>query len=722
MATLLLSAVGTLVGGPIGGAIGALAGRAIDTSVIGGGSRQGPRLKELTPTTSTYGEPIPRHFGRMRVPGTIIWATDLVEHAERQGGGKGRPSVTAYSYTASFAVALSSRPIAGVGRIWADGNLLRGAAGDLKAGGTLRVHTGWGDQEADPLIAAAEGANLCPAWRGIAYLVFEDLELTDFFNRIPALTVEVIADDAAFSLQDVLGEVADAAVPLPGFAGWSCEGPAADTLRLLDPLLPMDCDAGERLTIARERLQAVPIVLPEAAVSIADGDFGGRGGFSRRRDPAPSAPPGILRYYDVDRDYQPGVQRAALRTLPGQPGTIDLPAALAAGTARALAETAARRATWRLETLAWRTAELNPAVAPGAIVTLPARSGRWRVDEWEWRASGIELTLARVIPSGADAAPSAPVDPGRLNPPPDVAAPATVLTAFELPWDGAGAGDVPALFAAASATSANWRGAALYVDHGDGQLQPLGPSGRARSVIGQAETVLAPASPLLFDRGPGVTVALVDPAMDLADADCRQLALGANRALLGGELVQFARAAPLGSGRWRLTRLLRGRGGTEGAIAAHVLGEPFVLIDGPLTALDSAQVGVEPAAQIAAVGLADHNPVVASIALRGITRRPLAPVHPRVRQLVEGLELTWTRRARGAWAWTDGVDAPLHEQTERYLVTLGDPATPLAVWELAEPRLVLSAATRAALPPAALTVRQQGSYALSEPLLLHTLA
>ena len=55
--------------------------------------------------------------------------------ATTQGGGKGKPKVTTYSYTASFAVALASRPIAGIGRIWADGNLLRGAAGDLKTGG-----------------------------------------------------------------------------------------------------------------------------------------------------------------------------------------------------------------------------------------------------------------------------------------------------------------------------------------------------------------------------------------------------------------------------------------------------------------------------------------------------------------------------------------------------------------------------------------------------------
>src|SRR5690606_2653919 len=104
--------------------------------------REGARLKELPVTTSTYGMPIARHFGTMRAAGSIIWATNIAESSEKVSGGKGSPSTNAYSYSASFAVALASRPIASVGRIWADGNLLRGAGGDLKVSGQFRVYTG----------------------------------------------------------------------------------------------------------------------------------------------------------------------------------------------------------------------------------------------------------------------------------------------------------------------------------------------------------------------------------------------------------------------------------------------------------------------------------------------------------------------------------------------------------------------------------------------------
>ena len=94
MATLVFTAIGTALGGPLGGAIGGLIGNQIDRAVIGGGKREGPRLKELGVSTSTYGSPISRHHGRIRAPGTIVWSTDLVERKDTGGGGKGKPSVT----------------------------------------------------------------------------------------------------------------------------------------------------------------------------------------------------------------------------------------------------------------------------------------------------------------------------------------------------------------------------------------------------------------------------------------------------------------------------------------------------------------------------------------------------------------------------------------------------------------------------------------------------
>jgi hypothetical protein len=39
----------------------------------------------------------------------------------------------------------------------------------------------------DPKIEAVEGAGNAPAYRGLAYVVIEDLDLTPYGNRVPPL-------------------------------------------------------------------------------------------------------------------------------------------------------------------------------------------------------------------------------------------------------------------------------------------------------------------------------------------------------------------------------------------------------------------------------------------------------------------------------------------------------------------------------------------------------
>ena len=206
MATLVLGAVGSAIGASIGGgllgisaatiggAIGTMAGSVVDSWIVGSlqpdQRYEGARLDSLRVTSATEGTTIPRVFGRMRLGGNIIWATDFTEHVSTstQGGGKGGgPSVTTteYSYTASFAVALCEGPITGIGRIWADGELLDTSTV------TWRWYPGDEAQAADPFIAAKMGAEGAPAYRGTAYVVFEELDLSPFGNRIPQLSFEV---------------------------------------------------------------------------------------------------------------------------------------------------------------------------------------------------------------------------------------------------------------------------------------------------------------------------------------------------------------------------------------------------------------------------------------------------------------------------------------------------------------------------------------------------
>jgi hypothetical protein len=152
---------------------------------------EGARLDSLRITSSTEGAVIPRLYGRMRIGGNIIWATDFREETKTttQGGGKGggggKVKTTEYLYYASFALALCEGPITGIGRIWADGKPM-----DL-SGVTWRWYPGDEAQSADPFIAAKVGAANTPAYRGTAYVVFEELPLSSYGNRLPQLSFEV---------------------------------------------------------------------------------------------------------------------------------------------------------------------------------------------------------------------------------------------------------------------------------------------------------------------------------------------------------------------------------------------------------------------------------------------------------------------------------------------------------------------------------------------------
>ncbi|WP_095012179.1 phage tail protein [Tsuneonella mangrovi] len=726
MATLLLTAVGTIVGGPVGGAIGALAGRSLDAAIVGGGHREGPRVKDLAVTTSSYGQPIPRHFGTMRTAGTIIWSTELNETSETSGGGKGKPSTTTYTYSISFAVALASRPIDGIGRIWADGNLLRGAAGDLKAAGSLRVYSGSGDQQPDPLMVSALGLQ-CPAFRDCAYVVFEDLSLGDFGNRIPALTFEVFAGSGASLLAELTAPASanlNVASLLTQVDGFSDEGgDISTTLDTIDALVPLSLTVNDRLLTLSTADNSGPVqaALPQAALGWDQTDFGKQSGEARDRNAGLPNRIDTVRYYDIARDFQPGVQRAGGQAKPARSRTVDFPAALAATDARSLADAAARRTSWKRETLRWRITELDPALVPGALVTVPGETDLWRIESWEWRERGIDLGLVRQQPLAGPQ--PASTDPGALPAPADSEAAPTVMQVFETPAWTALSSDQPLMFAATSATSSGWNGAALYLDR-NGSLIPLGASGRRPAAIGDLATSLPPSQAVRFEPDASLKVTLCSSDLALASSDLGGLAFGANRVLVGGEVLQYAIAENLGNAVWRLTGLLRGRGGTElAAFAGHPAGEEFALLDGRLNPLDGSIVPSDPATRIAAIGLGDTDPVYAALANPGLSRMPPSPVHSQAKTATDGSRLfSWVRRARGSWEWPDGIEIPLVEQAETYQVGVGPLDAPVASWETNVPSLVLDSATwsdlQVSASGAAVWVRQIGTWARSPSLLL----
>lgn len=187
--------------------IGSLIGNALFAPNTTLAPQEGPRLSDLSVSSSAYGAPIPIAYGTMRMGGNMIWSTGLIETENTEtvtqeggkgGGGSVSQTITTYTYRASFALAFGEGPADQVLRLWADGKLIFDRTGGLQGSQTvsrdgfrMRFYPGDETQLPDPLIEAVEGAGHVPAHRGLCYIVFEDFQLANFGNRIPNITAEI---------------------------------------------------------------------------------------------------------------------------------------------------------------------------------------------------------------------------------------------------------------------------------------------------------------------------------------------------------------------------------------------------------------------------------------------------------------------------------------------------------------------------------------------------
>lgn len=672
MATLVLGTIGRVIGGPIGGLVGSLVGGTIDRKLFGGATRDGARVANLAVQSAAYGEPLPRLYGRMRVAGNLVWTAGIKESRKRSGGGKSGPATNTYSYSSSFAVIVSARAIVRIDRIWADGKVLRGGDGALNFPATIRTYHGDEGQPVDPLIAAAEGASNAPAYRGCAYVVFEDLPLADYGNRIPNLTFEVVADDAPVSIDriavDLGGGLLAGHGAFPSVAGFAAAqaGAIRDGLTTLGTIA--DLVLGDDGSVLR-------VGVGRAVVRLAADDLGGtdRAAIQPQRHEARGAdavvPDAIwLSYGDVARDYQTGVQAATRRTPAIRIERRDLAIAAAAADAKKLAEAALRRAIAARSTaklaLPWRYA----GVLPGDLVATGDEA--WRVTHRTVTGAVIDLDLERVaaVPRGGALA-----DAGRAYVGPDAPQGPTTVHLLDIPaLPGALPGGVQLLVAAGGA-SAGWRRADILISHDGGDTYAVATSVAAPATIGALVTPLAAGSTTRWDRRAMVEVELMSDDTDLQSATEAAVLAGANLAVIGDEIIQFVSAIALGGRRYRLATMLRGRRGSEAAATAHAVGERFVLLDDRVVSVALPPEALGAALIVKAVGPGDDSVVVPSqtVVPRGIALRPLSPAIVTIARSASGNRIVaWVRRSRGGFAWTDGTDAPIAEDSERYRVTV----------------------------------------------------
>jgi hypothetical protein len=220
---ILGGVIGFLVGGPAGAAtgvklgltLGGIAGSLLFPEKSKTPVNIGPRVDDLRVQTSTYGVSIPRVWGTSRISGNVIWATDIQEitNIEKVKQGKQKSFNVTYTYLGNFAVLICAGPIAGIKRIWADGNI-------ISTDGTFQdmsTFHGTEDQPVSSTIETKQGVGTTPAYRGYAYVVFSGMPLKEYGNRIPQLAFEVYTETGGFEKNVFVGTSVVANVLYPTF-------------------------------------------------------------------------------------------------------------------------------------------------------------------------------------------------------------------------------------------------------------------------------------------------------------------------------------------------------------------------------------------------------------------------------------------------------------------------------------------------------------------------
>jgi len=382
-------------------------------------------------------------------------------------------------------------------------------------------------------------------------------------------------------------------------------------------------------------------------------------------------------YIDRPFNYDPVTQTSQRQVVKAvDQVTMNLPIVMGATQAKKIADVTLYSAWKERTSFALKLSPKYVRIEPTDVVTVTISgvAHEMRVVKTDMEANGVmKISAIAEDISSYDFYTAAGETAKNLTPP--VLVPDTItqfIDAPPLPTDTVNQG---LLRIGVAAEGANWNGAAIYRSDDGGEAGGntfnvlAGLDGAA--TFGTIITNLPAGSFETWDLVNDVEVILTSGSL----ASVSELAVlnGANAALIGDELIQFENAQLIGESTYKLTKLLRGRQGTEWAIDSHLAGDRFVLITPALytTAIANNLIGRELFYKTVSVGNSLGNTVESSFTYRGNNLKPFAPAHVSgTRDGSGNLTINWIRRSRADGEWRDGVGIPLSEESESYEVDI----------------------------------------------------
>ena len=182
----------------------------------------------------------------------------------------------------------------------------------------------------------------------------------------------------------------------------------------------------------------------------------------------------------------------------------------------------------------------------------------------------------------------------------------------------------------------------------------------------------APGTHLVYDGTNELKIKLAQKSVTLTNCTRRQAANGVNVVMVGREVLAFTTAvATSTSGNWTLTNLRRGYRGTENFMT-HSTGEPVVMLSLSRGSLQFHEVGLPAVNTLREYRAVSFGGAVAQSAgedrfIEGNSVKPFAPsAFNGLRDGSNNLTLSWRRRSRRLSRAFSGVEPPLVDVIEQY--------------------------------------------------------
>lgn len=711
-----------------------LAGQVISPTKLPG--TFGPRITDGQTTTASVGGPVTFGYGFFPTGSTVVYLGICIEHSSTtSSGAKGGPtsSQTTYSYTQSIGVGLCEGPIDNVYRIWENGELVYDArlqqdgetdtaysqriTANAVYAATFVLYKGTEIQNPDPTWEADKGVGNAPAHRGLAYIMYPDRKLRDDQGqRHPTFKFEVHVGLPAYETGDVFvpADLETIITAICGRCGY-------DTPTQIDASDMADVTVGgyaiQSVMAGRDALGPLRSVgLFDCVESGVKLKYVKRGGAPLRTldltdlgvydDPGNADPAAAIQvveqqevelprsirvsYLSTDTDYQAGLQLSPSRYDTDAVNDVDVQLAVC------ISDTFAKQLAQILWNDAWQSRytytttvdQSNADIEPSDVLIVPMDDDlvRVRVDKVN-DASQIMRALTLISDDDGAYVSTAVADPTTLPPQTSSTLSGTILLLMNLPALQDADNDA-GFYAVAygDGTGNRWTGAQVHKSSD-------GDTFAAKATISGSP----PLANLLSNLGPGVTTTwddenYIDVTMIKGDFESRtdaSLFTGANAVAIGAdgrwEIVQFGVATPMtdtGGAFIRLSHLLRGRRGTESFVGTGLAGDMVVGVSmGNVfrIAMQNSEIGAPLVYKAITTGAAYASGVDQTFTGTGLCLKPFSPTMAQGRLSGSDLVITWLRRNRLGQELMSGVEIPMSETVESYVVEILSGGSPAVV-------------------------------------------